>query len=289
MVKLDYYKTFIKVAETKSMTKAAEELFVSQPAVTQTIKNLESDLGGPLFLRNNRAMELTGEGQILYERIKAAFGLIETAEAEFSQYSSLKKGEVRIGASTMITKILLVDKIVEFKEKYPEIKVTIENGITANSIIALKRGLLDIGIFGKITATENTSLKIEPLTSIGFCYIYNPNVFKINSMEDLERHPFILQKEKSSTRDAINTFFQQKSLKPNIAIETVSNELIIEMVENGLGIACVYEALVQENDNLKKLVMDEMPKEVKICIAAHETNMQTAAARAFLELLKEDE
>lgn len=286
MANLEHYKTFLKVAELGSMTKAAEELYVSQPAVTQTIRNIENDLGGPLFLRNNRVLELTAEGRMLYEKVKAAVSLIGSAESEFGEYNELKKGELRIGISTMLTKIVLMDKIVEFKKTYPGIKVTIENGITLNSLNMMQRGLLDLCVFNSECADKNnTGFIVKKLDSLKYCFIYNPEYFACKTAADFLKLPFIIQKEKSGVRDSIDAFFRENKNTPNIAVEAVSNELIISMVEKGLGVGCVYEKLADMNQNIEKISATAI-KESDIYIASHGEEMLTSATKAFVEMLK---
>lgn len=96
------------------MTKASEELHISQPAISQSIKKLEVQLGGTLFIRSNKGMELTSEGKMFYNYIKSALELINNAENEFTSFKDLSKGKINIGASTTLTKIVIMDAIKNF-------------------------------------------------------------------------------------------------------------------------------------------------------------------------------
>ena len=107
-VNLELYRIFYVVAKNNHMTKASEELFISQPAISQAIKKLENQIGGTLFLRSNKGMELTEEGKMLYEHIKGALELIDNAENEFTSFKDLSKGEIKIGCSTTLTKLILM-------------------------------------------------------------------------------------------------------------------------------------------------------------------------------------
>jgi len=289
LANFEYYKIFVAVVEEKSMTRAAETLCVSQPAVTQTIKNLERDLGGRVFIRSNKGLELTAEGRMLYEKLKPAISIIDNAETEFGQYNELQKGEVRIGVSTILTKILLMDTIKQFKQAYPGIKIIIENGLTSNSMSLLQKGLLDIVVFNKEAGDETyfANLNIKPLTELEYSFIYNPEYFECRNMKECMDYPFIIQREKSNTRETINNFFKIRNTKPNIAVEVVSNELVIEMVADGIGIGCVYKKLASKNNKVREIPCDTKPINTGIYIATHETNMLTAAAKAFMEIAKE--
>ena len=129
-VNLELYRVFYVVAKHKHMTKASEELLISQPAISQSIKKLEDQLGGTLFLRSNKGMELTSEGKMFYEYVKGALELINNAENEFTSFKDLSKGEIKIGASTTLTKIVLMNTITSFHKKYPSVEINIINDFT---------------------------------------------------------------------------------------------------------------------------------------------------------------
>ena len=146
-IDLELYKVFYIVAKNKHMTKASEELHISQPAISQSIKKLEDQLGGTLFLRSNKGMELTEEGKMFYEYVKGALELINDAENEFTSFKDLTKGEIKIGCSTTLTKLILMNALKEFHKEYPNININITNNLTSNLISDLKLGKLDFVVF----------------------------------------------------------------------------------------------------------------------------------------------
>ena len=148
-IDLELYKVFYVVAKNKHMTKASEELHISQPAISQSIKKLEEQLGGTLFLRSNKGMELTEEGKMFYEYVKDALELINNAENEFTSFKDLSKGEIKIGCSTTLTKLILIDTLKKFHTEYPNININITNNLTSN--------LLSIGQTLKIPGKQSTS------------------------------------------------------------------------------------------------------------------------------------
>ena len=172
-IDLELYRIFYVVAKHKHMTKASEELHISQPAISQSIKKLEEQLDGTLFLRSNKGMELTEEGKMFYEYVDGALQLINNAEREFTSFKILDKGEVKIGCSTTLTKLVLLETIKKFHIDYPNINITINNDLTSNLINDLKLGKLDFVIFNESNIKEtNVSLnKIKELKQ-GFIYKY---------------------------------------------------------------------------------------------------------------------
>lgn len=153
-IDLELYKVFYIVAKNKHMTKASEELHISQPAISQSIKKLEDQLGGTLFLRSNKGMELTEEGKMFCEYVKGALELINDAENEFTSFKDLTKGEIKIGCSTTLTKLILMNALKEFHKEYPNININITNNLTSNLINDLKLGKLDFVIFNESNIKE---------------------------------------------------------------------------------------------------------------------------------------
>ena len=154
-VDLELYRVFYTVAKHNHMTKASEELHISQPAISQSIKKLEDQLGGTLFLRSNKGMSLTSEGKMFYEYVKGALELISNAENEFTSFKDLSKGEIKIGCSTTLTKLILINSLKEFHKDYPNININIINDLTSNLINDLKLGKLDFVIFNESNIKEN--------------------------------------------------------------------------------------------------------------------------------------
>ena len=156
-IDLELYRVFFVVAKHKHMTKASEELHISQPAISQSIKKLEEQLGGTLFLRSNKGMELTEEGKMFYEYVKGALELINNAENEFTSFKNLDKGEIKIGCSTTLTKLVLLDALKRFHPNYPNININITNDLTSNLINDLKLGKLDFVILDRKSTRLNSS------------------------------------------------------------------------------------------------------------------------------------
>ena len=145
MVNLELYKVFYTVAKCGSLTRAAEELYISQPAVSQSIKQLETQLGVSLFNRTHRGMELSAQGgKVIFDKVEAALGLFNEAQVMLSQINSSATGTIRIGASDTIFEYVLADKIVEFHEKYPAVKIELISDYSPQTLEELKNGEIDV-------------------------------------------------------------------------------------------------------------------------------------------------
>ena len=287
-IDLELYRVFYMVAKNKHMTKASEELHISQPAISQSIKKLEEQLGGALFLRSNKGMELTKEGEMFYEYVKGALELIHNAENEFTSFKDLSKGEIKIGCSTTLTKLILMDTLKEFHQDYPNISINISNDLTNNLINDLKVGKLDFVIFNESYIKE-TNLNLEKLKDIKQGFIYNPEFYNdnINTFEDLNNVPLILQKEESNSRKLLDYIALQNNVKLIPKMEVVSQELITEFTNIGLGIGFTIIDLAKRNfKNLKELNINKTIPKITISIATNKSVSLTYASKMFIKYLK---
>ena len=286
-IDLELYRVFYVVAKNKHMTKASEELHISQPAISQSIKKLEDELGGALFLRSNKGMELTSEGKMFYEYVKGALELINNAENEFTSFKDLSKGDIKIGCSTTLTKLILVDVLKEFHEEYPNINISITNDLTSNLISDLKLGKLDFVIFNESNIKEN-NLNLEKIKKLKQGFIYNPDYFKdgINTFEDLNNYPLILQKEESNSRKLLDSIALDYNVKLIPKMEVVSQELITEFTNIGLGIGYSIIDLAKRNyPNLKELNINKKIPSINIYLATNKNVSLTFASKTFIDFL----
>ncbi len=286
-IDLELYRVFYVVAKNKHMTKASEELHISQPAISQSIKKLEEQLGGTLFLRSNKGMELTDEGKMFYEYVKGALELINNAENEFTSFKDLSKGEIKIGCSTTLTKLIFLDAIKEFHLKYPNVNIIITNGLTADLINDLKLGKLDFIIYNEGNVKE-TSLNLKLIKELKQGFIYNPKFYSddIISFEDLNKYPLILQKEQSNSRKFLDYIALQNNVKLIPKMETVSKDLIIEFTNIGLGIGFTLIDLAKRNyNNLQELKINKKIPNIKVYLATNKSISLTFASKSFIKCL----
>lgn len=258
-INFELYRIFYQVAKSGSITKAAQELYISQPAVSQSIKQLETQMGGRLFLRTGKGMELTPEGGLIFEYIKQANLLIETAEKKFTQIKELALGEIRIGASDTITKYYLLRYLRQFMNQYPEIKVKITNRTSQQTIDLLKAGKIDIAFINSFACDD--SVKLTACRESKPIFVCNDVLFQDIatplSVEELSAKELIMLEKTSTTRKRIDEFFEEKGINLQPNLELCSYDLIIDMAKAGFGYACLPEETISEE--LQTGVLYEVP------------------------------
>ena len=287
-IDLELYRIFYVVAKNNHMTRASEELHISQPAISQSIKKLEDQLGGALFLRSNKGMELTEEGKMFYEYVKGALELINNAENEFTSFKDLSKGEIKIGCSATLTKLVLMDVLKDFHKEYPNININITNGLTKDLLNDLKLGKLDLVIYNESNIKE-TNLNLEKIKELKQGFIYNDEFYKdnINSFEDLNNYPLILQKSESNSRKLLDHIALENNVKLIPSMEVVSQDLITEFTNIGLGIGFSIIDLAKRNfSNLKELNINKKIPNINIYLATNKSVSLTFASKMFIKYLK---
>ena len=287
-IDLELYRVFYVVAKNKHMTRASEELHISLPAISQSIKKLEDQLGGALFLRSNKGMELTEEGEMFYEYVKGALELINNAEHEFTSFKDLSKGEIKVGCSATLTKLVLLDSLKEFHKDYPNINIVIKNGLTSELINDLKVGKLDFVIYNESNIKEK-NLDLEKIKELKQGFIYNPDFYKddIKSFEDLNNYPLILQKEESNSRKFLDSIALKKNVKLLPKMEVVSQDLITEFSYIGLGIGFSIIDLAKRNfSELKELNINSEIPNINVYLATNKSVALTFASKTFIKYLR---
>ena len=286
-IDLELYRIFYTVAKNNHMTKASKELHISQPAISQSIKKLEEQLGGTLFLRSNKGMELTEEGKMFFEYVKGALELINSAENEFTSFKDLSKGEIKIGCSTTLTKLILLDSLKDYHMCYPNIRIRINNDLTSNLINDLKLGKLDFVIFNESNIKES-NLHVEKIKELKQGFIFNPAFYhdNIKNFEELNNLPLILQKEGSNSRTLLNYITLSNGVELIPQMEVVSQELITEFANIGLGVGfAIIDLAIRKHPELKEMKINKKIPNVNICIATNKSISLTFASKAFIKYL----
>lgn len=287
---LELYKVFYSVAKNKSMTKAASELLVSQPAVSKSIQTLENQLGGVLFIRSTKGLSLTEEGKIFYDKVNIALSLIREAESSFGDFKDMKLGEVKIGVSSVLTKILLINTVKKYRNMYPGVNISIVNGLTSDLIYQLNKGKLDFVIYNESDIKEK-NVNIKYLTDLKYVFAYNPAEFDVDDNIDVEtlitNYPIILQNSNSNTRKFLNAYLKEKDIDIAPKMQVVSQELICDFIKSGAGVGFVLEDLVKKYHNDLKTIEINDSLITKVFIATNKASNPTFAAEKFLNLVCE--
>lgn len=245
---LELYKIFYTVAFYKNISRAAEALFISQPAVSKSIKNLETAVDVKLFSRNSKGVTLTTEGAIFYEYIEKALAIIAEGEKTLAELKSKKQGMITIGVSTTLCKHFLLPHLKPFMNQYPQIQVKIINNTTFATLKHIDQGIIDVGIVG--CPFSLSSYKFIKLATIQDIFVSEPEYLKtINITEPndiFSKCKFMLLESDNITRQYIDQFFIENNIfiKPEIEINTM--DFIIEFAKIGLGITVVIKSFIEK-------------------------------------------
>ena len=251
-INFELYRVFYQVARSGSITKAAGELFISQPAVSQSIKQLETLLGGRLFLRTGRGMELTSEGKLIFDYIEQANLLIKQAENKFTEIKQLSAGEIRIGASDNATKYFLLRHVRKFLSLYPQIKVKIINDTSPGIVALLKAGKIDLGYVGYVP--DDPAVNAEILEEVRQVFVaaesYNSELAMQKSKlshADIAKEELILMPPDSVSRKTADEVFAKAGVTLSPSLELSNHDLLVEFAEAGFGVALVpYTAAAED-------------------------------------------
>lgn len=291
-VKLELYRVFKEVAEAGNITAAAQTLFISQSAVSQSIKQLEAELQTRLFARNSRGVTLTADGRMLYEYVRSAMGLLETGEEKLSQSRDLQMGHLTIGASDTVTSQFLLPYLDRFHRQYPAIHIQIISGRSHKVLGLLQSGKVDIAFAS--TPQEGASLETFPCLATHSIFVagaeYPCDFDHVYTLEEIARFPLILLERKASSRLYLEKYFLQNGLHLNPEIELGARSLLVDLAAIGFGVAGVTEEFVRrelESGRLRKLrtSFDIPPRSVDLCVLRDVP--LTSAAQRFSDFIRE--
>jgi len=290
-INLEYYKIFYYVAMSESFTKAAEELCISQPAVSQAIRLLEESLGSRLFTRVPKGVRLTPEGEVLFSYIKRGYEYICLGEKQFRKLLDLEYGEIRIGASDMTLRFYLLPYLERFHEKYPGIKVSVTNAPTPDTLMLLYDGKIDFGVVSEPFQAKPgiQSRRVKKIRDIFVAGIKFGNLQgRTMNYKELEELPIICLEQNTSTRKYVNEFLQANQVVLHPEFELATSDMIVRFALRNLGVGCVVQDFAEEAimiGQLSKLHCgQEIPKR-HICIVTSRQNPISKAATKLLDML----
>lgn len=247
-VSLDRYRIFHAVAVAGSVTGAAEQLYLSQPAVSQAIKKLERETGVRLFWRTARGMQLTPEGQVLFSHLGEAFRLIQTGERQVADMQRLERGDIRIGASDTLCRYYLLPALEAFHRQHPEIRLHVSNKTSEETVALMRAGRIDFGVVNLPIDAEG--LVVEESTRLQDGFIVGQALQHLSerprTVAELAQYPLILLEEGSVTRSHVDAFFLAHGVRVVPEFELGSLDLLIAFARIGLGVAAVTRNFVQE-------------------------------------------
>lgn len=290
-INLEYYKVFYQVCKSGSITMAAEHLCISQPAVSQSVKQLEKALQCQLFMRTSKGVHLTQEGEILYTYVGRGLDTILDGERTLRRMKELDTGEIRIGASDMTLQFYLLPYLEAFHEAYPNIKVMVSNAPTPETMRSLYDRKIDFGVISTpVDLPPETEMvpvrKIHNIFVAGdkFSHLKNQRL----NYQSLETLPCILLERNTSTRTFLDAFLEERKVKLEPEFELATSDMIVQFAIRNLGIGCVVEDFAQEKIKTGELFRLEFESEMpsrQICIVTDKRNPMSLAGKRLLNTL----
>ena len=279
---LNLLNIFYNVALENSVSKAATKLHISQPAVSQNIKMLEEQIGLPLFYRTNKGVNLTSEGNEIFNYCKTIFRQVDLLNQTLQDLSTLEAGILNIGASDTICKYYLIDILKSFEEKYPKIRYRVTNCTTSESLKLLKQHSVDIAfVHGPIVNDDYSCNHCLRLDDVFVC-AYDFDDSSIKHLSDLTKYRILLLEESSHSRRVLDSNLLRYNVKLKPKFELASLDLLIEFCKKNMGIICVSKQYIQkelENKELKIINIEEKLEPRYISLVYDEEYLTNPAKR----------
>lgn len=289
-INYELYKVFYYVATSLSFSEASKQLFISQSAVSQSIKTLERKLEQPLFIRSTKKVQLTPAGKVLLKHIEPAMNLISRGESQLLTSGSLGFGQLHIGASDTICRYFLVPYLRQFHRKFPHVPIKVTNATSLSCVELLEQGRVDVIITNFPNAKLNQSYIRKTVRSFTDVFIANPAYFHLKqqelSFQELNEYPILMLDRKSTTSEFLHHLFLQHQLELIPEIELSSNDLLIDLARIGLGIAFIPDYCLNRESNELFIVRTKEKLPSRQMIAAVNPMLPPSApTEAFLALL----
>lgn len=289
--KIEHYRVFKAVADNGNISSTARELYLSQSAISQSIRTLEESLGVRLFSRSPRGVSLTADGNTLYEYVSGALSLLEAGEVRLNESRELLRGELTIGASNTLTECYLLKYLKQYHRLYPGVKVRILNGTSKRVMNFLNNGTVDIAFATTNEKDERfeSYLCFKTHTAFVAAADYPIDFSKTYSLKEISALPLILLEKEAGSRRFLEDCFLKKGLRLEPEIELASYELLISLAGIGLGIAGITEEFSGDalrTGTVKKLKLKAKLPERAVSMLSPKSGSSGMAARKFMELIR---
>lgn len=289
-INYELYKVFYYVAASLSFSEASKQLYISQSAVSQSIKTLERKLDQTLFIRSTKKVQLTQAGKVLLKHIEPAMNLIQRGENQLLDTSTLGLGQLHIGASDTICRYFLVPYLKQFHKTFPHIPIKVTNDTSLHCVDLLEQGKVDLIVTNFPNVRLNHSYVQKTVCSFSDVFIANSTYFGLRQQEisfaELTQYPILMLDQKSTTSEFLHSIFLQHQLELVPEIELSSNDLLIDLARIGLGIACIPDyCLLKESKDLFILQTKEQIPQRQLAVSVNPNLPVSAASDEFLKLL----
>ncbi len=245
-INLNSLRIFLEVANCKSFLEASNKLFITQPAVSRSISNLEADLNVTLFYRANKGIMLTPEGEVLLNYLNECKNLLESCERDLESMNNSENGKIVIGVQSHIARNYLIPKMKDFREKHPNINIVLIDLSTNDLIESLEKRKIDLVIDSSPIESIYNNLEVEPIKVLDTIFIKSSdNKNEITKLSDLRKENVVLPLARGSLRKNLNKLFNEKGIEVEPILEYGTEELIIDSVRRNMGVGYVVKDAVE--------------------------------------------
>ena len=288
-INYELYKVFYHVATTLSFSEASRQLYISQSAVSQSVKTLEKKLGTPLFIRSTKSVQLTPERETLLRHIEPAIQLIRQGEINLMEAGSLGGGQLRIGATDTICRYLLIPYLNQYHKLYPKVHIRIMNQTSLKCVDLLESGQVDLIVTNYPNSRMGNREQIQVISEFHDVFTasrahYPQLENRRVSLKEIQNYPILMLDRHSTTNEFLHQMFRREQLELIPEIELDSNDVLLDLASIGLGLAFVPEYCLTDHNKLYPIrLAEEMPSR-KVVLATSGNVPITQAAREFLQL-----
>ncbi len=290
---LNRYRLFCAVAECESISKAAELNYISQPAISKAITKMEESLGTVLFNRNHRGVTLTDEGKVFYDELKSAFDIIKAGEDKLRSINELGIGRLRLGASSVLCKAMLLPYLKGFINENPHIKITIECQSSSRIHKMLMDGVIDVGLMVK--PDNMTEISFISLGEIEDIFAATPNYLDNlalrNESDIFENANIMLLDSENVSRHHVDKFFKENNIEPKHILEVSNMDMLIEFTKIGMGVSCVVKQFVEkeiECGELREIPLNSKINTREVGLAFIKTSRLNATMQKFIDYVNRE-
>ncbi|AZN42156.1 LysR family transcriptional regulator [Paenibacillus albus] len=293
-INMEWYRSFYWTARMGSLSRAAEQLHITQPAISHTLKQLEHALGGPLFFRSAKGVSLTAEGEVMLQYVEQAFNLFESGEKRIADMRNLDEGEIRIGAGDTLSKHYLLPFLEKFHKEYPNIRIHVTNQTTPETLNLLKEGKMDIGIVN--LPAEDRKVKFLRSLAQQDCLVGGKAYAKLSlrlhqeplALAQLHEYPLIMLEPGGSTRHFLDRYAASAGVELKPELELGSLDLLVQFAISGFGLAFVTRNYVEQElarGELVEIPLTPAIPERHIGVAMLRGVPLSSASKRFISLL----
>ena len=286
-INLELYKVFYYVATTLSFSEASRQLFISQSAVSQSIKTLEKKLNHPLFIRSTKKVLLTPEGELLLQHVKPALQLLDEGESLLSG-DNLLKGQLRIAASDTICRYFLIDYLQKFHQTYPDVRIKVTNSTSIGCVDLLEKGQVDLIVCNFPNSRLGNHMNVRPLKEFRDIFAADPESFpvrdRIFQLKELLNFPILMLSSKTTTSEYLHRTFTSRGLKLLPEVELNSNDLLMDLAGIGLGVACIPDYMLESHRTLVPIRLDTPLPPRQLVLVQHDNLPVSQAGERFVEM-----